>query len=129
MKERIELNDTAITMMMKMSEGNPGALNVLTKILEDGAKIDPDDFMGSYGAIFRLDTLGIYGSRIWMLYKDVCKHDIVATLGVLRASQLGIVKRSILNHAIDNSGDGLDVQDALDKVKTELPNFAFANKT
>lgn len=41
MKERIEITDNAMDIMTKLSEGNPGAMAVLMKMLMEGGKIDP----------------------------------------------------------------------------------------
>lgn len=121
--ERIELHDTPISVVTKMSEGNPGALTVCLQMLKDGAKIDPDGFMGGLGSILLMDTFGIYGSRIWMLFKDVCKQDIVKMLACLRACQMGFISQEVLNSAIDNYGKGLDVEGCLHQVKERLPAF------
>ncbi len=120
---RIELTDTGISVAIKMSEGDPCALRVVVEFMKNAGKIDPDNAMGGFGAILNLDSLGIYGSRIRMLYKDVCGEDMPRTLGVLRACQLGIISQSVLDTAIDNRGRGLDVEDAFKKVQEHLPNF------
>lgn len=120
---RIELTDTGMSAATKMSEGNPGARRVVADLMRNAEKIDPDNAMGGFGAILNLDSYGIYGSRIWMLYKDVCGEDMPRTLGVLRACQLGIISQSVLDTAIDNGGRGLDVEDAFKKVQERLPNF------
>jgi len=39
---KIQLADTAHSMVMKMCEGNPGALRILCECLKEGAAIDPD---------------------------------------------------------------------------------------
>ena len=125
MKNKCGLNDTVIDVFMKLSEGNPGALNVCMQIVSDGPKIDPDCARPLI-TLLTFDDLGIYGSRIWMLYKDVCDQDLEATLGVMRGHQLGYVTEWQLNHAIDNRGDGLDVVDILSQVQEFLPNFGTA---
>lgn len=123
MKERIKLEDTPKDIVMKMCEGNPGALTVLMSMLRDGGSIDPDDFMQGIGAVLALDSNNIYGSRIWMLHKDVCKGNLPKTIGMLRGWQLGLVSEAALSHAIDNYGDGVDVDGVVQKVKERLPNF------
>ena len=125
MKNKCGLNDTVMDIFVKLSEGNPGALNVCMQILEDSPKIDPD-CAHPLITLFTFDDLGIYGSRIWMLYKDVCNQDLKATLGVMRGHQLGYITEHQLNHAIDNRGDGLDVTDILSQVQEFLPNFGTA---
>lgn len=120
MYERITLEDNIMTAMTKLAEGNPGAITVMCKMLEQGKKIDPycDPIMTLLG----LDSFALYGSRIWMLYKDVCGQDIVKTLAVLRAVQLGIIGRLTMNGAIDN-GNTLDIESIIESVKKELPDF------
>lgn len=122
---RIELNDTTISMIMKMSGGNPGAVTVLAECLKRGADIDPDDFMGGLGAILGMDSHGIYEHRIWMLYKDVCGQDLKLMLGLLRAVQLGFLADAVLDKAID--GDApmpmVLVEEYLAKVQERLPKF------
>lgn len=70
-----------------------------------------------------MDTLGIYGSRIWMLYKDVCGEDLVKTIAILRSYQLGFLNEVELNFAIDNYGRGVDVDRLMEKVTDHLTNF------
>jgi hypothetical protein len=121
--ERITGTDTIQDIVVKMSEGNPGAISVMVQLIESSPIVDPQALMGGLGSLLSLDTLNIYGSRIWMLYKDVCGQDIAKTIGLLRAWQLGIVTQSNLNHAIDNYGEGIDVDDTLSKVVEQLPEF------
>lgn len=124
--ERIKLSDTVMDCASKMSEGNPGGLSVCMQMISTGAKIDPDAFGGGVAGLLAMDSLGIYGSRIWMLYKDVCGENLTKTMAMLRAWQLGFLTRSALDHAIDNYGNGVDVDALLSQVKDRLPNFAQA---
>ncbi|MFA5150828.1 MAG: hypothetical protein WC433_08055 [Candidatus Omnitrophota bacterium] len=123
---RIEGSDSVQDMFFKMSEGNPGALTVLMSLYTDGKKIDPDNFMPGLGEILSLDTLGVYGSKIWMLYKDVCGEDLVKMCAVMRANQLGFVNSDLIISAINNYGAGIDIDDLLKQVKARLPEFGKA---
>jgi hypothetical protein len=125
---RIQLTDSMLDTVVKMCEGNPGALTVLMECFKRGAEIDSDSALGGLGSVLGLDTLGIYGPRIWMFYKDVCKQDIRVMLAVLRANQLGFLSDAELNDAIDHdpwrkSEHNLDLADLVAKVEEELPNF------
>jgi hypothetical protein len=42
-----------------------------------------------------LDSLGIYGPNVWNI-KDVCEQNHTRMLAVLRATQLGMLKQSIV---------------------------------
>jgi hypothetical protein len=67
MAGRITLDMSNIDMLMAMSEENPGALTVLLKLLngEDG-----------FFKILLLDSKKLYGSDIWVLYKDICGENL-----------------------------------------------------
>ena len=122
-KTRLELTDTTSDIIIKMSEGNPGALSVCMQLFTETEKIDPDAMLGGLSGILMLDSLGIYGPKIWMLYKDVCGEDIADTITILRGCQLGFITYHQLNYAIQNNGDKLDINNILNKVKEQLPNF------
>jgi len=123
MNERIEMTDTVTDAIIKLVEGNPGAVKVCTEMIKYGESIDPDSAWGGIGNLLSLDTHRIYGSRIWMLYKDVCGEDLTKTVGILRALQLGFLKEDVLQHAISNYGEGIDVDLLVSKVKKILPRF------
>ena len=59
--EKITVNMSTMDILMVMSEGNPGAITVLAKMLNEP--------MGLFQILF-LDSMDIRGSKIWMLYKD-----------------------------------------------------------
>ena len=50
-----------------MSEGNPGALTVITKLMEKNG-------IGGALMLLSLDEMNIRGSQIWVAYKDYCKE-------------------------------------------------------
>lgn len=120
---KIKLTDTLADVVMKMSEGVPGALRVCMDIIRQAELIDPDGAMKGLGTLLSLDDMKISGSRIWMLYKDVCQENLVDMLAVLRARQLGYISDREINHAIDNRGQGIDVKNCYKQVKERLPNF------
>lgn len=120
---RIDLHDSTMDIIIKMAEGNPGAMTVLMLLIQNADKVDPQDAMAPFGTILSLDAHGIYADRIWMLYKDVCGEDIGEMIGVMRAMQLGFVSDSEVDHAIDHHGDGLDVDDLINQVCGRLPDF------
>lgn len=126
-EERIELTDSTTDVMIKMSEGNPGALNALIDILKNGASVDMDSAMGGLGAILMLDSMGIYGTDIYILYSDICGKSLPKTLAVLRACQLGLFSRNAVKdaaHRQDRSGKAMiPVDELYTKVKEQLPLF------
>lgn len=117
---------TTIDVITELADGNPGAINVIMALLKDAAKIDPDAAMGSLHALLDLDTMGIYGPSIWMLYKDVCNHDITKLLAMQRCSQLGIHKwkESDLHDRDKSLALREFAEGAVALVQEQLPNFA-----
>ena len=123
MTERITLEDSLQSTVVKMVEGNPGAMRVCCDLIKENAKIDPDSMLGELSAILALDSNGIYGSKIWMLYSDVCECNIITMIGLLRACQLGYLSNYELRHGINNYGEGIAIEEMVNKVKAQLPKF------
>ena len=86
---RIDMNDTGMTSIIKMSEGNPGAASAMAAIVAEHDAIDPQAFMGGIGAIMMLDTWEIYGSDIYILWSDKCGRDVRKMLMIMRSCQMG----------------------------------------
>lgn len=128
MTTKLTLNDTVQDVIVKMSEGNPGAMTVCMGLLREGGGIDPDGVTGGLGLVLHLDSLGLYGSHIWMLYKDVCGHDLTKMCAILRGWQLGQLREDVIHHAIENRGEGIDCDDVLAKVQDRLPAFGQLKK-
>jgi hypothetical protein len=129
--ERIQLNDTPMDAILKIVEGNPGAASAIAECMKVFEKTDPDSYLGSLTVAFNLDSFGIYGSRIWILYKDLCGQDAVKMITVLRAIQIGIIPFIQVKRAIDaredytmDSETPLNHEELLMKVREALPNFA-----
>lgn len=125
---RIQLTDNALSAIVKMADGNPGATVAMSELLKHGDAVDPDAFMGGLGNILSLDTLGIYGPRIWILYSDVCGKNVTCMIGLLRAVQLGLMGESELNRAIDVRGsmDAAKRDSYVTKVREHLPRFGVS---
>jgi len=68
-RERLEMNDNMMTIVHKMSEGNPGAVSVMSLII---ARDQTTAFM----TLLDLDDMNIRGSQIWIGYKDHCHEDL-----------------------------------------------------
>lgn len=86
---RIDLTDTLTSIVKKMSDNNPGAINAMMTILSEHDRIDPQAAMGGLGAILSLDTNEIYGTNIYILFSDKCGRDVRKMLMIMRATQLG----------------------------------------
>lgn len=124
--ERITLTDNALTSIAKMAEGNPGAAAALSTLFMKETEIDPDSVWNGLGPLLSLDRIGIYGPRIWLLWKDVCDMDPVKVLTLLRAAQLGIISDGVISAAANErpSVATFDFEGLLADVRKQLPNFA-----
>lgn len=85
---RVKGTDSLIDVLVKMSDGNPGASTVLARLSKHWHVIDPHNVLGPL-AVLLLDTFRVYGEDIWIFYKDVCGSNLRNTVGVIRACQLG----------------------------------------
>jgi hypothetical protein len=119
---RIQLNDSSLDAIYKISEGNPRAVTVIARCLTEGGQIDPDLVFGGLGVLLILDSLQIYGSHIWILFQDVCGSSLVHTIAALRAVQLGLIPESQVKNAI-TSMSKLDTDAILTAVQGRLPKF------
>lgn len=128
LNNRIELTDNLMDIALGMAEGNPGAISVIMNLIKQNEAVDPDSAFGPYSSLLSLDSMGIYGSHIWVLFKDVCSQDTVWLIGLLRARQLGFISEKELIEAANYEGYRarveIDVPGLVQKVCERLPNFA-----
>jgi hypothetical protein len=47
----------------------------------------PLSYLKVIGPVMLLDSLGIYGPNVWVIFKDVCEQNHARMLAVLRATQ------------------------------------------
>jgi hypothetical protein len=120
---RLEMNFN--DMLFVLSEGVPGAITVIMDAFRHGDDIDPEG-MGAWGFVLNLDMMEIYGSRIWMLYKDVCRENLSHAIAMVRSVQMGVINAEDLNAAIDGRGR-LDVDRTVERLKEKLPNFQLSS--
>lgn len=105
---RIELNDSKAVVLLKITEGNPGALRVVMDLMDCNHSIDPMDFARGLGPLLAFDNHGIYGSQIWGFYKDVCGENYVNVLTALRCAQMGIILYDSIAESVQGPQRGSD---------------------
>ena len=66
--------------------------------------------------ILWLDENEIYSSRIWLLYKDVCKENIEDMCSLITGCQMGLCTIQDISCAMDNYGRGIDVKGIVELV-------------
>jgi len=104
---KILAGDNIQEIIVKMSEGNPGAINVMCVIIKDAPLIDPQDTMPyGLGKLMNLDNYNIYGSSIYVLFNDKCHCDIRKFIILLRACQFGfLLVKKLQDMATDQMGE------------------------
>ena len=119
---RINLLQDMLSAISSITGSNPGALSVCISSIKAAEKIDPDNAFKEIALLIMLDNEEIYGSKIWELYKDICKQNLIYMFGILRARQLGIIPSSRFE-AILSGTEVLVIPDIMQSVREHLPNF------
>lgn len=99
---RINLTSTVLDIVVDMSDGNPGAATVMALLTKLYHRIDPQSALRELTGLLWLDDNEVYGSDIWLLYKDVCDQHLTKMITLMRAVQLGIVPISAVKSAMQN---------------------------
>lgn len=125
---RIQLEDNLAEIVTKITDGNIGSVTSLIRVMKLVKEVDPLSVFADLGPLLTLDNIGIYGSSIWILFKDVCKENPTVMLAVLRATQLGILTREqVFSSAIRQNGEEdfrlYDPIETYHKVKKYLGTF------
>jgi len=93
---RIKLGDNGLDVIVKMSDGNIGAIQALKAIILEFAETDLQGASMGLGPILTLDTYQIYGTDIHVLYNDKCQKDVRKLFVLLAACHFGIMPESKL---------------------------------
>ena len=101
---------------------------MMMQLFQKGKQIDPDAAFEGLAPLIDLDSMGLYGSNIWILYKDICGESILNLFAVLRGNQLGFISAKDIFTAVENSrGPGknipFDIPTLLKQVQRRLPAF------
>ena len=123
---RLNLTDSLLDVVTKMSDGNPGALNSIMEIVNKHDEIDPQAGLGWLGAIMMLDTWEIYGTDIYVLFNDKCDRNVRTFLMLMRATQLGLFPHKRLK---EMSGDQRREVNITDEELTDLDKLVCEQLT
>lgn len=86
---KIKLDSNPVEAITAMAEGVIGTARVLGDLWTRCAFIDPDNWAKNWWVMLALDNLELYGSNIWLFYKDVCGESYINMCLMLRGIQLG----------------------------------------
>lgn len=89
---------TTADAVAQMSDGNPGALNVMLGLLRYAESTKLKHYESGVVYLMDLDELGLYGPNIWLAYKDVCGEDMAELARVLRED------RDVLRQRVAEAG-------------------------
>jgi hypothetical protein len=123
---RLTIDMTMKDMVLKMCDGNPGCIRVLMDLAKYTPEIDKASALGGFGPITMFDEWGIYGSKVWVFFKDLCEQKLWKVIGLTRAVQCGFTSReklvSAINYADSHRGPpaDFDVPGLLAQVKEYL---------
>ena len=92
-REQLGLDMTVRDIVLAMCEGNPGAINVMMTLVNEGD--------AGLASILILDDMNIRGTQIWCVYKDYCKQDIKALIESLADSK----KRLAMVDSVNKIGE------------------------
>ena len=93
---RLNLEDTVLDMVTKMSDGNIGAVGAMSLIINSISEIDPQVAGGGMTTLMILDDWGIYSTSIYILFNDKCDGDTRKFLMLMRAVQLGFLPQETI---------------------------------
>lgn len=97
-RKAISLGGSTMDLLITMAEGMPGAIRVLTEILN----ADPE---AGLLTILSLDDMNIRGSQIWIGYKDFCESDLGVFVQAIKDRSKDMVDLINSNAADTNAPD------------------------
>lgn len=86
---RISMMDSLTDALTKLCDGNPGAINACCLILKESR----------INRIMILDTLGIYGTDIYVLWNDICQRDVSKVIAILTMASNNTEAATLLKDA------------------------------
>ena len=124
----LELTDSKMDMIVKMSQGNNGAITAIVALMSQTPQIDPDSAFSEIGPILMFDEYRIYGLDIYILWNDKCNKDCRKVNLLVRAVQLGFLPvQRIQELASDQTGQNNVAQEEWatidEQVCGQLKNF------
>ena len=94
-REPIDFNsDTTLNVLLKLAEGNPGAISVLKQMLSS-----PDPMSSMLFVV--LEDMNMRGSQIWVGYKDHCGENLEKFMQCLKDNDPKMIATVNLNSGVD----------------------------
>lgn len=105
---KINLKDTVQDVIVKLSEGNPGALTTLTELANSYK-----NFLDVVPDYLTIDMMGLYGSKLYMLWNDCCNRNIEKFKQIIKLYREGKITSIDIDDRVKNVGYGKSFDDLI----------------
>jgi len=105
----LEVTDSKMDMIVKISQGNPGAMTAIMNLMKETPMIDSDSIFSEMGPILMFDEYEIYGTDIYILWNDKCQKDCRKVNLLIRATQLGFLPESRIQELAEDQTSSINV--------------------
>ena len=112
-------SDTIDDVILKLSHDDPDVTKVLRKLVRLIMKTRPE-ILSPLMTMHELNYLGIAGSKILMLYENVCQKDIMCVYACVWSVLTRNLPKEILYFAIENHGEGINLISLLETFDKEI---------
>lgn len=123
---RLTKDMTIVEAVKVIGNGSPGSLKVLYGIYTKAEHIDPYELLGALGYMLMIDAAEMYDEKVWQLYNDVCRNSISLTMAMIKTYHLRMIDRRVLDLAIDNRGQEIDISNFVEKFEERFPRFQLS---
>lgn len=103
---RLKIFETTSQNFINFAGGNPGAITMLLELQKA-----VQDKIAIY--LITLDKMELYEDKLYMLWNDCCKRDILKVIKILDYYEKGIINQIDINERIKNVGYGKDFDDLI----------------
>lgn len=113
---RVTMFDDLTSAVIKLCNGNPGAIDACCHLIKYGARVYP--YTDGCEYVMVLDSIGIYGTDIYVFYSDICQRNLANMIAMLNIAKRDSHKADVLRDACsrqDYSGRKLLQEDDIFK--------------
>lgn len=119
-RQIVNFKGDSMALLRKVCQGDFEAQEVCLTLMSGMEKYDPQNAFGGLGALVGFDTAELKGRKIGKFFYDICGQNIEHAIKLLRAVQLGLLNKQKLHHAIENSGEGININELVKAVNARL---------
>lgn len=120
-KARLMFGMPVEAVIAEICDQNLRAVRICLEFFSDHSKVDPDASKNPYFIFGGFDRMQIYGDEIVDLF-EACDNNVGKLIAVMRASQLGMIKKHEIKKAIKEHTK-LDIDLLIKQIQERLPKF------